>query len=938
MSGISTGVGPFSGINTGDLVNQLLSIEARPRTLAQQRVIQLQAQQAAFLDLNTKLSALKSASSAFNISNIFNSAHASSSNQDVLTATANAGAAVGSYSFLVDRLVSTQSVLSRGFADRTSSAIGLDSVTFEPTAGRLDRDVELASLNGGDGISRGNIRITDRAGGSATVDLSRVASISEVLDAINAASGTQVTATVNGDHLVITDDSGGTGSLTIADAEGSTTATSLGIAGSIAGAAFTGTAVYNLQGTTSVTALNDGNGIRVNRAVGSLTSDFTIVDRAGASHTIDVGNIYSGAAVLTSAAPTTIQGIIDRINSQTGGAVTASISASGDGLTLTDTTGGGGNLTVTDIAGGGAAADLGIAGNVAGATLAGSRILAGLNTTLTRNLLGGSGLSSGAFSITARDGSQLDFTVPTTGTVTDIVNQINTSGAGKIRASLDNTGTGLTLTDISGGSGNLIVAGAAATALGLSTVPAGVAAATVNSARLQHRYIAESTLLSTLNGGRGLGTGTFEIRDSTGRVGVIDVGSDSLTVGDLLKEINSNPVNVTARINDNGDGIILEDNDAQSGNVKIRVRDLTGTVGAGLRIIGEAAGTGVNNKLDGSYERTITFAAGSTLDQIVTKINEAGVGVSASVISDGSPSHPFRLSLASRESGVAGRLTVDTHGVDLGLNTLSEGRDARVFYGSDNPATAVLLSSSTNTVSGIIPGVSINLHTVSRDPVTLSVSRDTDSIETSVSAFIDSFNALVGRIDALSDYDPETNRRGTLLGDSTASQLRTAAFSTIQSRPTGVSGQYQFLSQIGIRLNSTGTLELDSTKFRQALDNDPQAVHDLLAAKVQDPRTPIELSPGVHVENTGPDTFSSLGIAEKMSRMVERYLDPANGILTKRKSTIDDQIQLQNDRIAQMTAKLESRRGVLQAQFQRMEQALAQLQTQQQSLSGIHSL
>src|SRR6185436_14900553 len=97
------------------------------------------------------------------------------------------------------------------------------------------------------------------------------------------------------------------------------------------------------------------------------------------------------------------------------------------------------------------------------------RIFAGLNTTLARNLLGGAGFSDGAFAITARDGTAVSFTVSTAGTVTDIINQINAAGTGKFRAALDSTGTGITLTDISGGSGNLIVSGAAAVSFGLDT-------------------------------------------------------------------------------------------------------------------------------------------------------------------------------------------------------------------------------------------------------------------------------------------------------------------------------------------------------------------------------------------------------------------------------------------------------------------------------------
>jgi flagellar hook-associated protein 2 len=938
MSGISSSVGIFSGIDTGALIEQLLQIEARPRTMAQQRIVQLQTQQTAFLDINTRLSALKNAATAFGTRNIFRSAQTTSSNDSILTATASAGAAIGSYTFLVDRLVSTQTMLSRGFIDRASSAIGASSFTFEPVQGRVDSQTPLSALNGGSGITRGTIQITDRSGASATIDLSRVATVDEVLAAINDAAGVRVTARVEGDHFVITDDTGATTtSLTVAT---SATATSLGIAGTAAGTTLTGSAVYRVVATTTLRSLNDGNGIRVNDTVGANTFDFNITDRAGVVHSIDIGNVYDADLVLTSAAPTTIQGVIDRINAATGGAVTASISADGSGITLTDNTGqSDSDLIVSDISGAGA--DLGILDTSGDPTLVGRRILAGINSTLALNLGGGEGIPDGAFSITARSGTVYNFFVPTGGSVSDIISYINGGSGtnGAVTASLDSTGTRLILTDNTGQTAsNLIVTGGGATALGVVTEPAGVGAATVTGTRLQHAYVAPATTLASLNGGQGIGTGSFEITDSRGESATINVTASMVTVDDLVSHINSRGLNLTARINDNRDGILLEDNNATSGSLRIRVRDVSGTVAANLNLVGQAMGTGADNRLDGSYERTVTFAAGDTLDQVMQKINDARVGVSASIINDGSASNPFRLSLAATRTGSAGRFTIDTNGFDLGLTALAEGRDARVFYGSDDPATAVLLSSSTNTISNVVQGVTIDLHGTSTSPVTLTVSRDTEAIETALNEFVAAFNALTSRIDALTHYDSETQRRGTLLGDSTANSLRAAMFSTIQSAPQGVSGRYQSLAQIGVKFAGNGQLQLDVDRLREALQTDPQAVADLVAAKIQNSNEPEELRPGIFVNNIGAPTYSSLGVLEKIARLVESYLDPVSGILTRRKSTIDDQIRLQNDRIAAFNKKLENRRLILERQFSAMEQALGQLQAQQQSLAGLRQL
>ena len=62
----------------GKLIQQLLAVEARPQALAQIRLTQLQAQQAAFLDINTRLGSLRTAASSFRTENTFSSAAATS--------------------------------------------------------------------------------------------------------------------------------------------------------------------------------------------------------------------------------------------------------------------------------------------------------------------------------------------------------------------------------------------------------------------------------------------------------------------------------------------------------------------------------------------------------------------------------------------------------------------------------------------------------------------------------------------------------------------------------------------------------------------------------------------------------------------------------------------------------------------------------------------
>ncbi len=954
MSGISTQAGIFSGINSGQIIEQLLAIEARPKLQVQKRIAQLQAQQAGYLDLNSKLGALKSAAEAFRTQKIFQKKSATSSNKDVLSATADATAAPGSYTFMVDRLVSSQQVLSRGFSNRDVSGVGLTSATFETARARLDRTVNLSDLNDGQGVSRGKITITDSGGRSATVDLSRAITVDDVLEAINTNGTAQVTASVKDGKFVLKDNANG--NVTVGNFGTSTTATSLGIAGTASGT-LTGSVVYGLNANTSTASLNDGRGVGRKQVIGEGIYDFRIVVNDGGTNTnvnVNIGDVYGPGAVKLRSAVTTVGGVVERINEALAAMDVTDMQAEIDKTN--------GRLVIRDLAGGRTisveehdsttAADLGLLTTSPQTQVNGKRILADLNTTLGRGINGGRGIGGdGVLNFTTRSGATFSVNLSQAqreGSLSEVVSAIeNAAGnAGKIRVSLNSKGTGFQITDTTTGTGNLIVTGTTgsdtAASLGLSTGPSGVASSTVNGTNLQRKYISLATLLSDLPG-PSLGTGQLRITDSTGRVDTVNISSDVRDVGQLLAQINAAGGRAKARINANGDGIEMYEEipqNATAGTVKIKVEDVNGAVARNLNIAGTAADVGASNTIDGTFERTVTFAATDTLQQVVEKINGGRAGVTAGVISDGTGTTPFRLSLAAANTGTKGRMVIDTGAFDLGLTTLDAGNDARVFFGSGDPARGVAITSSSNTLDTALPGVRIDLRAPDENPVTLTIAKDDDGLVTSVNTFIRSFNTLASRIDALTDYDQDADRRGALLGEGTALDLRTALYATIQGPVLGATGVFDRLSQVGVRIGAGGTLELDEAAFREALARDPASVESLFVAREQTRADEFrDVAPGVRVRNTtASGGFSSLGAMGRMEEFVKRYVDAADGILTRKNSSLGDQIKGQNERITALNLKLENRRLVLERQFLAMERAIGALQTQQSSLASIQRL
>lgn len=967
MGGISTSVGPFSGIDSGALIAQLLAVESRPKQLAQARIASLQAQRAAYLDVNSALLALKTSATTFRTDKIFRAAKAVSSNPDALTATAGTTAVPGVYQFTVARLVSTQQQLSRGFANRDLTGVGLSQLAVEVGGGRLDAETLLSTLNGGQGVARGKIKVTDTDGAVATIDLSTAVTVDDVLSAINSNGTANVEAVVEGDRITVVDRAGGGGTLRVQNGSGYTTATSLGIEGngaSITLAGSTGPAVTGVRGSrvnylatqTALSTLNDGNGVAVRSGLGDGVADFEIVARDGTLLKIEIGERKDNNGALLQTAAANLEDVVNRINNadNNGGKIVASIDATSNRLVLTDTTGGGTNLIVREVASDPTrttARDLGLltdAAGVASNTVNGRRLIAGINDSLASNLNGGTrdgglgGLSGGGtFQITRRDGFTYDLTVDENDSIRDIINRVNETGGGFVTATLNTAGNGIRVVDTSVGGGSLIITdqgGSAAASLGIATL--GRADGIVESGNLQTRYLSGATLLSNLNGRTGIGTGQFRVYDSNGASSLISVDANDRTLDDVLRKINS-ASGVQARINDTGDGILLTA--TGSGGLAIRVEEVSGSVASKLNIL-KTGDLTAGNTINGSFERIIELAETDTLNQIVEKINASGVGITANVLVDASSGNAFRLSLTSKFSGRAGRTVIDADGFNLGLATLTAGRDAVAFFGASDPANAALLTSSTNTIDGAINGVTVDLRQTTTNPVTLTVSRDTARIVDSAKTFVSAFNTILTKISKYDSYNTDTQQRGALLGDSTLAQTRAALYRVVQGNPLNVSARFTSLTQIGFRVGSGGKLELDETKFRDAYAQDAQAVEDLMSSFEQAQPSTQVLGPngepltGVTTTASSTPTYVKLGVAEQLAVLMEQFTNASDGALSRRDKALNDQIDLQVRRIEQFDTTLARKKLRLETQFRAMEQAIAALKTQQGALGSISAI
>ncbi|MDO8632171.1 MAG: flagellar filament capping protein FliD, partial [Phycisphaerales bacterium] len=437
------------------------------------------------------------------------------------------------------------------------------------------------------------------------------------------------------------------------------------------------------------------------------------------------------------------------------------------------------------------------------------------------------------------------------------------------------------------------------------------AAGVVNGGNLQVQYVSRQTNLADLNGGRGVSPGALRITASNGAIYQISLASNLKDVGQVIDAINgATPDTIEARINDTGDGIVVIDNSGGTGRLTIENRD-GGAAASDLRLAGTAApGT---NTIDGSFETRIVVGASDTLKDIVDKLHAAKAGITASVVNDGGGANPYSLTIASTVSGRRGELVIDSGGIDLGIATLTRPQEAVISIGQGGSGAGKLITSSTNTLKGVIPGVTVNLLSAAEEDVTVTTKQDVDSIVEAIRTFVGAYNDVQQAIDDATSYDVDTKQRGPLLGDATVSLVRSRLQRAVTRSFEGVDDRVSRLFAIGLSIGANNQLEFDEDRFRQTYEQTPEAVEQLF-------------------------TLAKTGFGATLKDSLEDLTRSADGLIARKDNLIGDQQKVINERIDSLNVQLAAKRKRLELRFAGLETALSGLQGQQNALTELSLL
>ncbi len=302
-----------------------------------------------------------------------------------------------------------------------------------------------------------------------------------------------------------------------------------------------------------------------------------------------------------------------------------------------------------------------------------------------------------------------------------------------------------------------------------------------------------------------------------------------------------------------------------------------------------------------------TLSSGATLQTLVSAINNSddNPGVTASLVQSGDTVY---LMLTSDDTGEEyafsatyddGDSNTDTSTFETAFNSqtvLTEAQDAIIQFGSTN---AITLTSSSNTLDDVLDGLTITLtkaQDTDDDPVTLTVEIDTDTVESNLQTFVDSFNDLIDNLNTLYDDD------GELENNSTVRSLISALKNTFRNNlPDGYT-----LSDIGLEFSSDGTLSIDSDALETALASNPEILNTCL---------------------TDDD-----GVFDALNDFLDPYTK-TGGILDDAEDSAQDSLDRVEDRIDAWNDKMENLYNTYLDQFTQMQVTLAELESSLSYLS-----
>ncbi len=288
----------------------------------------------------------------------------------------------------------------------------------------------------------------------------------------------------------------------------------------------------------------------------------------------------------------------------------------------------------------------------------------------------------------------------------------------------------------------------------------------------------------------------------------------------------------------------------------------------------------------------------ATLSSIASAINDADLGVTAEIINTGIGSDSYRLQLVGN-AGSDGAFTITSDSDGLSFNNIQTASDAELTV------NGVDFVRSTNQISDIIQGVTLNLVNTTDGTETISVVRDTSLAKENIIGFVAMFNEATNEFKNLTDAETDGPLRGDTIFRSMVSQLRSIMISESSAPGDNINS----LSSMGIAIDRNGQLVYDEAKIDTALNDHYDEVVKIFSANTND-QSRFSTEAG--------------GVAGDIKALIEKvtasdgYLTTTEASLTERNAEYQQDLKDIDERMAQVEERYNRQFLVMQTIIEEM--------------------
>ncbi len=356
---------------------------------------------------------------------------------------------------------------------------------------------------------------------------------------------------------------------------------------------------------------------------------------------------------------------------------------------------------------------------------------------------------------------------------------------------------------------------------------------------------------------------------------------------------------------------------AERASYQLRVTELASAQSLATELFADAdapLASGVLGVSVGDQSVEIDLSGGDvSLRDVRDAINTSGAHVQAAVVRDG---EGYRLLLTSTRSGEAGEMTLSAAG---GLDARLESAQMTQTAAANDASFSInglTLSSASNNIEDVIPGVSFRLTAVSPDAgsTRIDIEPDGDAVRGRVETMIKAYNALIDETRKLGRFNAETQEAGPLLGNSVLRSVQSRLGSALSGAVSTDLADNPFgsLFDLGVRTDATGKARLDTAAFTEAMAGNEQGVEAVLSA-----------------------------FGESLSTAM-RAFSGSDGIINGRTSALNATVRRVGQQRESLDRRMEQVETRLRAQFTALDALVTQTQNTSayltQQLAGLSSL